>query len=160
MGILDSSSINVIGEDFGAYISLLLIANVNLINKLLLVSPIINPHRHVHGDNFIKVIQYITHFLPGNIRGIENLEEFVDQAKNETEIAAYQVDKIVEQMNFQSIKIIMGSDDKLNPISEIKSILKPILKKIEISVIDGMDHEPVSEQELIHVQALIKNYFQ
>ena len=123
-GILDSSSINVIGEDFGAFISLLLIANVNLINKLLLLSPIINPYRHVHGDNFIKVIQYITHFLPGNIRGIENLEEFVDQAKNETEIAAYQVDNIVERMNFQSIKIIVGSDDKLTPISEIKSILK------------------------------------
>jgi len=79
--IFDINNINIIAHDFGAYIALILCSKIRVVNKLLLISPILELKKRVYGEDFKKALQYINRFLPGNVKGIENIEEFI-QIKN------------------------------------------------------------------------------
>ena len=73
--IFDLKNVNILAHDFGAYIALLLCSKTKLINNLILLSPILQVEQHVNNEDFKKVLNYINRFLPGNVRGIQNIED-------------------------------------------------------------------------------------
>ncbi|MFX1402110.1 MAG: hypothetical protein ACFE8V_12785, partial [Promethearchaeota archaeon] len=54
-----------------------------IINKLLLLCPILDLEKHVYSEKFSKSLQYINRFLPGNIHGIEDVNLFFTNTKLE-----------------------------------------------------------------------------
>ncbi len=157
--ILDGNNINIIAHDFGAYISLILASKTNNINRLLLITPILNLKKHVNGEEFLKVLYYINRFLPGNVRGIENVSSFIDMTKTELEQEEFQIEKIILKLQCKRLKIISGGIDKITPPSEISAILGNSSISPETVSIECMDHECIDEDDLGKITAEIKRFF-
>ncbi len=157
--ILDLNNINIIGNDFGAYIGLLICSNIKRINKLLLVSPILDLKKKVYSEDFKKVLHYINRFLPGNIQGIENIEEFIEMTKKELSKKEFQIEKAIQKLKINGFKIIIGNRDKITPLSEVNEITKCANINPEIIVIENMDHECAEDEELEEVSEEIKKFF-
>jgi len=157
--IFDIKDVNILGYDFGAYIALILCSKIHIINKLLLISPILDLKKHVYGDEFSKVLSYINRFLPGNLNGIQNINDFIDLTKNELKINDFQIKNFIKNLKYRKLKIITGENDKITPLSEVKGIISKIKNKIELFVIENMDHDCVNEDELETLKREILSYF-
>ena len=158
-GILILKNINIIAHDFGAYIALVLCSKTNLIHKLLLLTPLLNIERHVNNDNFKDVLAYINRFLPGNIRGIENMEDFIEYTKNELLIKDFQWHEIIKHLKNDSLKIVIGEEDKLTPISEVNYLKQNSNISTEVVLIKDMDHYWLEDEELEEIQEEMKKFF-
>lgn len=156
--IFDLNNINIIGHDFGAFIALILCSKEKSINTLLLTSPILNIKRHVNSENFKKALNYINRFLPGNVRGIENVEVFISKTKKELSSKNFDVDRIVKRLHIKKFKIITGEVDKLTPISEVQNIMQNSNIQAEIVIINGMDHESIEDEDIRKVKKEIEKF--
>jgi len=157
--IFDINNINILGYDFGAYIALMLCSRIETINKLIIVSPILDLKKHVNNVNFPIALNYINRFLPGYIRGIENIEEFIEATKEELNNDQFQIEKFINQLKMRKLKIIIGEIDKLTPISEVKTVFQKTNVTYELSIIENMDHECVNEEELENLNKEIMKYY-
>jgi len=143
--IFDINNINIIAHDFGAYIALILCSKVRVVNKLLLISPILELKKRINGEDFKKALHYINRFLPGNVNGIENVEEFIQMTKNELSKEEFQIEKCIAKLKNKQLKIIIGEMDKVMPIVEAKKLLSGANITPDIFIVDGMDHECIED---------------
>ncbi len=153
------NNINIMAHDFGAYIALILSSKIKRINRLLLVSPILDLKKHVNGQDFLKVLNYINRFLPGNIRGMENVDEFIKMTKKELSKKEFQIENIMRKLKNKKLKIIIGEVDKVTPLEEVKNIIHLTNRNVELSIIKSMDHECIDDKEIEKRNEGIKKYF-
>ncbi len=157
--IFNVNNINILGYDFGAYIALMLCSRINTINKLIIVSPILDLKKHVNSIDFPRALSYINRFLPGYIRGIENIEKFIETTKEELNNDQFQIEKFINQLKIKKLKIVIGEIDNLTPISEVKKVFQKTNVRYELSIIDNMDHECGDEAELENLNKEILKYY-
>ena len=68
-------------------------------------------------------------------------------------------------MNFKSrnlnkkMKVVIGENDKITPLIEVKTILTHANIKYELSLIENMDHNYNDDEELEKLNKEIINYF-
>ncbi len=156
--IFDGNNVNIIAHDFGAYISLVLASKTNNINRLLLITPILDLKKHVESEEFLKVLHYINRFLPGNVRGIENTSAFIDMTKAELEREEFQIEKVVQRLQCKRLKIISGGVDKITTPTEILKIFQNSSIAPEIFSIECMDHECNDENDIEKIKVEIKEF--
>jgi len=109
------NNINIIAHDFGAYIALILSSKVKLINRLLLLCPVIDLERHLNHIDFSKSLYYINRFLPGYVKGIEDVAGFIEMTKKELKNKEFQIKEVLSSLNFKKLRIIIGDLDKILP---------------------------------------------
>ncbi|MFX1408933.1 MAG: alpha/beta hydrolase family protein [Promethearchaeota archaeon] len=147
--IFNLREVNIIGQEFGAYIALLISSKVTLINKLLLINPVLDIRRYVYSENFLKVLNYINRFLPGNIHGIENVEEFVKATKKELENKEFQIENVINQISCKNLKIIIGEVNKFTQLSEIRRLVSDLVKiNIETKIVENVDYNSYFKEDL------------
>ena len=156
--IFDLNNIKIIAHDFGAFIGLILCSRVKIVNKLILISPIIDLSRHVHDKEFLKVLEYINHFLPGNIKGIEDINKFITMTKKELSKKQFQTKIILKKLKNKELKVISGEIDKITPSSEIMNNFDNIKIPTDISIIKDMDHECIEEKDIKEIENEIKDF--
>ena len=157
--IFDLNNINLLAHDFGAYIGLIVCSKEDLINNLIIISPILDLKRHIHSPEFSKVLVYINRFLPGNVRGVENVGEFIKMTQKELENSQYKIEEFISHLKAEKIKIIVGKDDKITPLSEVESIFSQANIHPDIVKIDCMDHECIldtGEDEIDKIKEEVK----
>ena len=157
--IFNINDINIIGHDFGAYISLILSSKIKIINRLLLLCPIIDLERHVNHTDFAKSLQYINRFLPGYIKGIEDVSSFIEMTKNELMSQDYQIKKRLTMLSYKKLRVIIGDKDKITPINEIKDNVQINIKNLDLVIIKSMPHDFFHEDYTEKVNEEIKNFF-
>lgn len=157
--IFDLKNVNIIAHDFGAYIALILCSKVRVVNKLLLISPILELKKRINGEDFKKAIHYINRFLPGNVKGIENIEDFIQMTKNELSKEEFQIEKCIPKLKNKQLKIIIGEIDKVSPIVEVKKILKGANITPEIFIVDEMDHEYIEDEDFKKINEEVLKFF-
>ncbi|MFX1357024.1 MAG: alpha/beta hydrolase family protein [Promethearchaeota archaeon] len=158
-GIFKIDDINIIAHDFGAYIAIILCSQIDLINKLVLKCPIIDLNKHVNNNNFKKVLNYINRFLPGNVRGIENVNGFIEMTKNELKNQEFQIEKTISKINLKKLKIIIGKKDKITPVNELNSIIQKVKLEPSVVVIDDMDHDIIEDAHIELINSELKEFF-
>ncbi|TFF98663.1 MAG: alpha/beta fold hydrolase [Promethearchaeota archaeon] len=159
--IFDEENINILAEDFGAYISLIVCSKTHLINKLLLLSPIIDLKKHVYENSFLTILRYIDTYLPGNVRGIDDFENFIQMTKHELSRDEFKLKFAIKNLKVNSFKIIIGEDDKITPSSELEVFNQfyKINPEFERTIIEVMEHEPFYEEEIKLIEKEIKRFF-
>ncbi len=145
--IFDRDNINILAHDFGAYIALILCSKMEIINKLLLLSPIIDLKRHINAQGFEKTLYYLNRFLPGQMRGFSNVKEFIEMTKSELLNEQYQIARVVKQLKNKRLKLIIGEEDRITPISEV-NILKEANLRLELTIIECLDHECSDDDQI------------
>lgn len=157
--IFDKNDTNILAYDFGAYIALILCTKMKIINRLILVNPILDLKNHVYSNDFPKVLSYINRFLPGNINGIEDISEFIKLSKAELNNEEFQIEKFINHLKNKKLKIIIGENYKTTPVSEVKAIFHQANIKPDLSIIENMDHEWLNEEEQEVLNREIINFF-
>ncbi len=157
--IFNKNDINIIGHDIGAFIALLTCSYIKNINRIILVTPILDLRKHVYDDNFIKTLNYINRFLPGNIRGISNVNEFITLTKKELTSEEYQIQKVIDHLSCRKLKIVIGEKDNMTSISEVKEIMQHLKIEYELAIMNNMGHQYIDDEELMNVNKEIKNFF-
>ncbi|GAH29025.1 unnamed protein product, partial [marine sediment metagenome] len=127
--------------------------------RMLLISPIINLEKHAYHIDFSKSLRYINQFLPGNVKGIENVDEFIKKTKNELKNKSYQIKEVLKQLNYKTLRIIIGDSDKITPVNEITEIVQDSINNIDLVIINNMDHEIIQEEEVEKIHEEINNFF-
>lgn len=156
--IFDLNNINILAHDFGAYIALLLCSKIKIINKLLLLTPILDVKRHVNDEEFKKILYYMNRFYPGYMRGLSDVDHFVEITKKELTNDKFQIEKAVRKLKNKRIKIIIGEKDKITLLSELEVFqITPVPP--EKLLIDGMDHEIMNDEDLDRINEEIKKFF-
>jgi pimeloyl-ACP methyl ester carboxylesterase len=143
--IFNINDINLLGHDFGAYISLILSSNIKIINRLLLLCPIIDLKRHVNHPDFARSLHYLNRFLPGYVNGIGDVESFIRMTNNELKSQAFQIKKIITKLNYKKLKIILGDKDKLTSVDEIRNFIQNEVDNLELAIIKNMSHDYFQE---------------
>lgn len=157
--IFNINNINILAYGFGAYIALMVCSKIQTINKLLIVSPILDLKKHVYNEDFPRALSYINRFLPGYVNGIENIQNFIEFTKFELNNKAFQIDSFIKQLKNKQMKVIIGENDKMTPLYEVQTILSKANIVYELSIIDNMDHNYVDDEELEKLNKEIINYF-
>ncbi len=157
--IFDNTELNVLAYDFGAYIALILCSQTDYINKLLLLSPTLNIEKIVLNNDFARNLYYINRFLPGNVHGIENVEDFISKVKLELTMDEFQIEKNLSNISYKNLKIILGDKDKLINLSELRAKILNHLPNLELVVIKNMDHDPYSVEDIIKITKEIELFF-
>ncbi|MGV9198932.1 MAG: alpha/beta hydrolase family protein [Promethearchaeia archaeon] len=158
-GIFNLEEIHLVAHDFGAYVGLIMCAQVQFFNKVLLIAPILDLKRHVNHEDFEAGLQYLNKFVPGNIKGIDDEKKFIAMTKRELENEDYQIRKLVKHLKLKELKIIGGQEDKLTPPEEINEIFQKSNKKPSIYLIKEMDHEFTSEDDVDTLNREVKEFF-
>ncbi|GAJ09339.1 unnamed protein product, partial [marine sediment metagenome] len=158
--IFDLNNVNILGHDLGGYIALILCSQVKIINKLVLLSPIIDLKRHIESEDFPKVLHYINRFLPGNVRFPTNdINEFIRMTKNELSMENFQIERIIQKLQTKKLKVILGEVDKVTPTTELHNIIQKANIIPEIAIISCMDHECAEDEEIERVTKEIVDFF-
>ena len=155
--IIDKSRICFVGNDFGAFISLVIAFKTDKINYLALLNPILDIERHVNDENFIRNLHYINKFLPGMIHGIEDIPKFLEKTKNE--VKEYPIESVICEIKAKKIMVILGDEDKLTPLEEFNRIFKKCNINFEEVIIENMDHEPEFEIEKKLIEQSLTKFF-
>ncbi len=159
--IFDSKNINILAHNFGAFIALIVCTKIKIINKLVLLSPIIDLKRHVNHDDFPKVIEYLNRFLPGNVKGIEDVDKFIEMTQRELSKKKFQIERAIKNLRTNKLKIIIGELDKVTPLSEINEIIQKSNVKPELAIIEGMSHDDcVEDEDVDKLNKEIKIFFE
>lgn len=158
-GIFSIQEINILAHGFGSYIALILCSQIKIFNKLLLLCPILDLEKHVYNETFSKSLQYINRFLPGNIRGIEDIDEFIKKTKIELKRKEYQIKIFTKGIKYNKMKLIIGELDKITPLNELNQIIRKNLKNIDIVVISGMDHDCIEDDHFEKIKDEISSFF-
>lgn len=158
-GLLDLNDVNLIAEDFGAYIALLISSRVHFINKLLLINPILDLNRQIESDGFIRMLEYTNRFLPGNVKGIEDIDEFVKLTREELTRNECDLSHHVKDLKINSLKVIIGENNHVAPLHEIEAIMEKSNVSPEIKIIKDMEHEIIVDEENEDLTWEIQNFF-
>lgn len=156
--LFDLNDINLLAHDFGAYIGLILCSKIDIINKLILISPILDLKKHVYNDEFIKTLNYINRFLPGNVQGIEKVDDFIKMTKVELSQKQFQIREFIKKLKNNRLKIITGDEDKITPSHDVNKILQNSNITPEITLIECMDHECSEEEDIERISKEIRNF--
>lgn len=157
--VFNLNNVNLLAHDFGAYIALILSSKIKVLNRMLLISPIINLEKHAYHIDFSKSLRYINRFLPGNVKGIENVDEFIKNTKNELKNKSYQIKEVLKQLNCKTLRIIIGDSDKITPVNEITEIVQNSINILDLVIIENMDHDIIQEEAVEQIHEEIKNFF-
>jgi hypothetical protein len=157
--IFNLNDINILAHDFGAFIALILSSKVNTIKNLLLLTPILDLQRHVESEEFYKALSYINRFLPGSVRGLENIPGFIKMTKKELSKKDYKIERVIQRLKTKKLKIIIGGNDKLTPIVEVERIFKNCNITPQVVIIESMEHESVDEDDIEKIENEIKKFF-
>ena len=157
--IFNLDKINILAHDFGAYIALILSSKVKVINKLLLLTPILDLKKHVESEEFFKAIAYINRFLPGNVRGLENIPDFVKMTRKELSKKAYKIEKVIQRLKNKQLMVISGGSDKITPVIELERIFKRCNITPQVKIIESMEHESIEDWEIEKIEIEIKKFF-
>ena len=157
--IFEIENINILAHDFGAFIALIACSKESFISKLLLLSPIIDVSKRVNDPRFVETLQYINKFLPGNVSGIENVEEFIKKTKEELKKDDFNLNDILGKVKCNHVKIIWGEKDKLTSFEEIEFVLKNINANKSLTKIKSMDHYLIDDAEINEVKVEIIKFF-
>jgi len=157
--IFNINNINILAHDFGAYIALILGSKIKILNRLLLLSPIIDLERHVNHVDFSKSLHYINRFLPGYVKGIEDVAGFIEMTKNELKNKEYQISEVVSQLNYKKLRIIIGNEDRITPLDEIKEFVQKPLNDLDLVIINNMTHDSFQEDYVVKINEEIKKSF-
>jgi len=158
-GIFKPQEINILAHGFGSYIALLLCSKIDSINNILLLSPILDVKKQLNNENFVKTLQYLNKYLPGNVHGIENIEDFLLKTESELNCNDYRVEKLLNEMKFNKMKLIIGSKNKIIDISELKANIFDQLANVEVVLIEQMDHDWIEEENMNKIQEEIQSFF-
>lgn len=158
-GIFKLQELNVLAHGFGSYIALLLCSKIKFINNILLLSPILDVKKRVKDDSFVKTLEYIKRYLPENVHGIENIEYFLSKIKSELNSTEYQVEKVLNEMVYSKMKIIIGSENRFIDISELEIKIFDQLTNVEVVLIEHMDHDWTEEGSINKIQEEIQTFF-
>ncbi|TFG17816.1 MAG: hypothetical protein EU531_02250 [Promethearchaeota archaeon] len=154
--IFKLKEVNILAHGFGSYIALLLSSMINFLNKILLISPILNVKKQIDDDTFVKTLAYINRYLPGYIHGIENTDLFLSKTKSELNCEEYRLERVFNKMTYNKMKIIIGSRNKLIDISELKASIFDKLPRLKVVLIEQMDHDWMDEENIGNLQEEIK----
>ncbi|MHA1107429.1 MAG: alpha/beta hydrolase family protein [Promethearchaeota archaeon] len=157
--IIIKDDINILTHDFGGYIALITCSKINTINKLLMINPILDLKRHVRSNKFRESLAYINRFLPGRIKGISNVESFIDFTNEELVQDQFNIDFFMNKIQIRDLKVIIGEKDKVTPIFEVEHYFNSIIKPENIIIIKDMDHECYNEENLIHLHEEVFSFF-
>jgi len=157
--IFNLNSVNLLAHDFGAYIALILSSKIKVLNRMLLISPTINIEKHVYHIDFSKSLSYINQFLPGNVKGIEDIDAFIKKTKTELKNKSYQIKKVLKKISCKSLRIIIGDSDKITPVKEIIEIVQNSINNLDLVIIDNMDHDFTQDEDFEKIHEEIKNFF-
>jgi len=157
--IFNLNDTNIIAHDFGAYIALLVSSKTDIINKVLLLNPILNLKKQVDSREFTKSLAYINRFLAGNVMGIENIDKFIEMTKRELDNKEFQINESISRLKIHKFKIIIGGNDKITPLTEIEIIKQAANITPSIFVIKGMDHDCIEDTEFNMLHLEIERFF-
>lgn len=157
--IFKRQEVNILAHGFGSYIALLLCSKIDFINKILLLSPILDLKKRVNDGNFLKTLQYINRYLPRNVHGIENIEKSLSKTKSELNSNEYQVEKLLNEMIYNKMKIIIGSENRFIDISDLKANIFDQLANVKVVLIEQMDHDWTEEDIRSKIQEEIQSFF-
>jgi hypothetical protein len=159
-GILKGEDINILANDLGAYIALIVCSKSGGVNKLGLIAPIIDLRRHVYDEEFIEMLNYVKRFLAGNVQGIENVKDFLEMTKKELSKKEFQITFMLENLKVKKLKVILGKNDKITPRSDLKlmSHLSSNIK-LQTSLIESMDHHPLDKEEILRIKKELITFF-
>jgi pimeloyl-ACP methyl ester carboxylesterase len=157
--LIDLSNLNLIGQDFGAFIALLLCSKIKNINRLLLLSPILDLRAHVYSEGFAKNLHYINNFLPDSVRGINDINKFIKLTKKELSKKDYDIERAIKNLNLKKLMVIHGEDDKITPMREVKEMLDKINPAPQLIFIKSMEHEHMIDEEMEDVCDEIAKFF-
>ncbi|MFW9829074.1 MAG: alpha/beta hydrolase family protein [Candidatus Thorarchaeota archaeon] len=146
--IFDINKINILAYDFGGYIALIICSKTKIIESLIIISPILDLKKHINNKDFPIVLSYINRFLPGYIKGIGNIEKFIELTRKELNSSQLDIGKLVNQLKIKKLKVITGQNDKITPISEVNQILQNVNINYELSVINDANHDLIDDEEL------------
>lgn len=158
-GIFKRQELNILSHGFGCYFALLLCSTVNIVNNVLLLSPILDVKNKVSNHAFVNLLQYLNRYLPGIVHGIENVDNFISKTKLELNNDRYQVEKVLNDMKFNKLKIIVGNDNKFIDISQLKATLVNYLVNTELVLVEQMEHEWIEEDCISEIQEQILSFF-
>ncbi|UCD01971.1 MAG: alpha/beta fold hydrolase [Promethearchaeota archaeon] len=158
--IFNINKINIIGHDFGAYIALILCSKIRKIHKLILIAPILDLQKHIYQDDFKKLLYYINRFLTDSIKGISNIAEFINLTKKELSQKEHQIRNFVQHLKINKLKIVVGTVDKITPISEVEEVMQNSNIEYELILIEVMDHDIINEEALLKINKEIKKFFE
>ncbi|MFX1276206.1 MAG: alpha/beta fold hydrolase [Promethearchaeota archaeon] len=153
------NNVNIIACNFGAYIGLITCSKIKLINRLVLISPILDLERHVNSDAFINSINYINTFLPGSVKGINDIINFLKMTKKELSKSDFKIKKVVKKLKNKDLIIIIGKKDKVTPISEVENIFNNSNLTPKLIIIEDMDHECVFDDDFEDIRLKISEIF-
>ena len=156
--IFNLENVNILAHDFGAYIGLILCSKTKLINNLILYSPILDLKRHLQNEDFVKVLNYINRFLPGNVRGLHNIDQFIKKTWGELENDEFNIENAILQLKNNHLKVIIGEIDKVTPLSEVETILDNSNLKPDIAIVECMDHDCGDDEEIDFINEKIKEF--
>jgi esterase/lipase len=112
----------------------------------------------VFNEDFKKNLEYINRFLPGNVRGTENVKEFVDLTKKELLEKQFSIENSIKELKNRKIKILIGEVDKITPTKEVYQIFKDSNVIPKVSLINCMDHECVDEEDMKKIEEEIISF--
>ena len=157
--IFKLQEVNILAHGFGSYIALLLCSKIGFINNILLLSPILDLKKRVNDGNFLKTLQYLNRFLPRYVHGIENIEKFLSKTKSELNLNENKVEEVLNDMTFNRMKVIIGSENKFIDISELKANIFDQLANVKVVLIEQMDHDWTEEDIRSKIQEEIQSFF-
>ena len=157
--IIIKDNINILAHDFGVYINLITCSKINTINKLLLLNPILDLKRHVKSNEFRESIACMNRFLPGCIKGISDIDRFIEFTNEELVKDQFNIDFFMNKIETRDMKVIIGENDKLTPMYEVEHYFNSIIKRENVSIIKDMDHECCTEENLNHLHEEAHSFF-
>ena len=71
----------------------------------------------------------------------------------------YRIKDFIRDVKYKKLKVIIGELDKITPISEVEHFLYKKLKRIDIKVISGMDHDYIENHHFEQIHDEIQFFF-
>jgi len=109
--------------------------------NILAINPILDLKRHVKSNKFRESIAYINRFLPGCIKGISDVDSFIEFTNKELIQDQFNIDFFMNKIQTKDMKVIIGEKDKVTPIFEVEHYFNSVIKPENIIIIKDMDHE-------------------
>jgi len=79
--------------------------------------------------------------------------------KNELKNKEYQISEVVSQLNYKKLRIIIGNEDRITPLDEIKEFVQKPLNDLDLVIINNMTHDSFQEDYVVKINEEIKKSF-
>ncbi|MBD3197848.1 MAG: alpha/beta fold hydrolase [Candidatus Lokiarchaeota archaeon] len=157
--IINGNDINILGYDLGGYISIIVSSLTDSINKILLISPILDLKTKVNTLEFRNSLNYLNRFLPGSVRGIKNVDKFISKTNTELKNEKFQIEKAFSNIKCKKMKIIIGKNDKITSPMFLETLFSNYRDKIDVNIIEGMDHDIIDHESFKQISDKVRRFF-